>query len=278
MGFADGQYSVPYKHFLGYDQGGKNKLVVNEDQAATVRLIYRLYLAGFSELRICQFLEQKGIAAPGHGTKWHNNVIASITTNEKYKGDALLQKTFTADFLTKTKKLNQGELTMYYVEKGHEPIISDEVYDLAQQERSRRKRLGPRYSSRRIFSSRIVCSCCGGFYGSYYAHATDKYRKLFWRCNHFYDGNAHSPRIADSVIREECRAATYHLIDSHTAVHITCAVLLNDILPEKSVPEWSEIITDQLNQARLENRNQDDLWRVLISRIEVSPDGDITVL
>ena len=275
--FADGRYSVPYKRFLGYDQGGTNKLVVNEEQAKIVRLIYRLYLMGLTEKKICDFLETHRTASPSHGTRWHKHVITSILTNEKYKGDALLQKKFTVDFLSKSIKKNVGELPQYYVEKGHAPIISDEVFDLVQQEYQRRKTLNKQYSCKSILSSRIICRC-GSFYGKKIAHSNDKYRKVFWRCNHFYDTGFHSPRIDDAVIRKECREATYRLIDSHAAVNDTCATLLNDMLPEKSTAEWAKTITDQLNQAKFENRNQEDLWQVLIKRIEVSPDGDITII
>ena len=99
--FSDGRYSVPYKRFMGYDQGGTNQLVINEEQAKVVRLIYRLYLGGLTEQKICKFLESHGISAPSGGINGHKNVICNILKNEKYKGDALLQKCYTSDFLSK---------------------------------------------------------------------------------------------------------------------------------------------------------------------------------
>lgn len=275
--FADGRYSVPYKRFLGYDQGGKNCLVINESQAKTVRLIYRLYLTGLTEKEICKFLENNRIASPSYGTRWHKNVIASILTNEKHKGDALLQKQFTVDFLSKTIKKNLGELPQYYVEKGHAPIISDEVFDLAQQERQRRKSLNGQYSCKSILSSKIICIGCGSFYGKKIAHSNDKYHKVFWRCNHFYDTGFHSPCIDDAVVRDSCREAVSRLLQKHQgAIHI-CASQLNALFPGYSIAEWQKLITNQLDKVNYERYGQEALWRTLIKKIEVSLDGSIKV-
>ena len=108
--------------------------------------------------------------------------------NKKYKGDALLQKSFTVDFLTKKTKPNEGEVPQYYVENSHPAIIKPETFDLVQAEIARRARGKSRYSGVGIFSSRIKCAECGSWYGSKVWHSNDKYRKVVWRCNHKYDG------------------------------------------------------------------------------------------
>lgn len=97
--------------------------VIDEEEAKIVRLIYRLYLDGKSTVAICKEFNEKGISTPSGKGKWSISTVNSILTNEKYKGDALLQKQFTVDFLTKKTKVNEGELPQYYVEGSHPAII-----------------------------------------------------------------------------------------------------------------------------------------------------------
>lgn len=118
--FADGKVSMPYKQFLGYDKGEDGAPVVNEEEAAIVRLIYRLFLQGKTPAGICRYLEGKGIFTPSGKQKWSQTTVNSILSNEKYKGDALLQKKFTVDFLMKKMKVNEGEVPQYYVERSVE--------------------------------------------------------------------------------------------------------------------------------------------------------------
>ncbi|WP_414733917.1 recombinase zinc beta ribbon domain-containing protein [Acetobacterium carbinolicum] len=110
-----------------------------------------------------------------------------ILQNEKYKGDAVLQKTYTVDFLTKKKKSNEGEVPQYYVENSHPAIISPEVYDLVQHELKKRKQEKGYKTSGSPFSGQIVCGECGSFYGSKVWHSTSKYRRVIWQCNHKFD-------------------------------------------------------------------------------------------
>ena len=102
------------------------------------------------------------------------------TVNEKYKGDAMLQKTFTVDFLTKKKKANEGEIPQYYVENSHPAVIEPDIFDMVQFEMKRRKEKGGHHSGASCFSSKIVCGECGNFYGSKVWHSTSKYRRTIW--------------------------------------------------------------------------------------------------
>lgn len=181
--FADGRVSVPYSMFLGYDKGPDGNLVINPEEAKIVVLIYQLFMGGKSTSLIAKHLTEQGIPSPGGKPEWHSTTVRSILTNEKYKGDALLQKTFTVDYLSKKMKTNTGEIPQYYVEGNHEAIISPEEFDLVQAEIERRKKYGKYISTTSIFSSRIICSECGCFYGQKVWHSNDKYRKLVWRCN-----------------------------------------------------------------------------------------------
>ena len=213
--FADGKVSVPYSCFLGYDKGPSGKLVINREEAKTVVLIYQLFLNGKTPEAIAKRLTELGIPTPRKGKKWCSSTITSILTNEKYKGDALLQKTFTVDFLSKQKKTNSGEIPQYYIEGNHEAIISPEEFDLVQAEMARRKKHGRSISTISPFASKIICSDCGCFYGQKVWHSNDKYRRVIWRCNHKFDGEKKcaTPTIDEETIRQNFLTA-YRQLES----------------------------------------------------------------
>lgn len=201
--FQDGKVTVPFKRFLGYDRGEDGNLVVNEEQAKIVRRIYGLFLQGKTPYQIAKQLTEEGVPTPGGKTVWGKAVVQSILTNEKYKGDALLQKVYTTDFLTKKKKKNEGEVPQYYVEGNHEAIIPPAQFDRVQKEMQRRNGDTDRHGCVNIFSSKIRCGDCGSFYGSKVWHSNDQYRRVIWRCNHKYgDGRKCStPHLDEDTIK-----------------------------------------------------------------------------
>ncbi len=204
--FADGKARVPYKHFLGYDRGEDGNLVVNPEQAKIVKLIYKLFLTGLSYNAICHELMKMGIKSPAGKEKWYPNTVQSILTSEKMKGDALLQKNFTVDFLTKKVKKNEGEIPQYYVTGNHEAIIPPATFDLVQAEIERRKndKGEGRYSGVTIFSNRIKCGACGHWYGSKVWHSNDKYRRVVYQCNNKFVGTKKctTPHLTEKEIKE----------------------------------------------------------------------------
>ena len=127
--FADGKVSLPYKQFLGYEKGPDDIPVIVEEEAIIVRRIYSLFMAGKTPYLIAKALTADGIPTPAGKSKWGTTTVASILTNEKYKGAALLQKKFTIDFLDKKMKVNEGEVPQYYIEQSHQPIIDPEEFD-----------------------------------------------------------------------------------------------------------------------------------------------------
>ena len=108
--FSDGKVHLPYKRFLGYEKGEDGRPAVVESEARVVKLIYGLFLEGKTQAGICKYLEELGIPSPGGKAKWSKTTVTSILQNEKYKGDALLQKKFTVDFLEKKMKPSDGEV------------------------------------------------------------------------------------------------------------------------------------------------------------------------
>jgi len=201
--FADGKVMVPFGRFLGYDRGEDGNLVINEEQAKVVRKIYGLFLQGHSPYAIAKRLTAEGIPTPGGKKVWGKAVVQSILTNEKYKGDALLQKVYTVDFLTKKKKVNEGEVPQYYVEGNHPAIIEPAVFDQVQVLMQSRTPGKDRNSSVGIFSGRIKCGDCGSWYGSKVWHSNDKYRRVIWQCNHKFDGGEKctTPHLDEETIK-----------------------------------------------------------------------------
>ena len=181
--FSDGKVNIRYKNFLGYKKGANGKPEIIEEEAKTVRKIYELFIKGRTASWIAKHLTESGIKTPGGKDKWQKSTVDSILTNEKYKGDALLQKTFTVDFLEKKIKKNEGEVPQYYVENSHPAIIDPVEWEQVQAEFARRLTLGRTYSSKSIFSSKLECVDCGSFYGQKVWHSTSKYRKVIWQCN-----------------------------------------------------------------------------------------------
>ena len=130
--FADGKASVSFSRFLGYDRGPNGEFIINEEQAVTVRYIYKRFLEGLSTYQIAKELTKMGVKTAAGKDKWYTSSVLSILKNEKYKGDALLQKSFTKDFLTHKRVDNKGEVPQYYVEGHHEGIVTADQFEQVQ--------------------------------------------------------------------------------------------------------------------------------------------------
>ncbi len=199
--FADGKVCVPFSHFLGYDRGEDGNLVLNTEEAKIVKRIFSMFLQGMTPYGIASKLTAEGIPSPGKKPKWNAGTVKRMLANEKYKGDALLQKSFTTDFLTKKKKLNEGEIPQYYVTGNHEAIIEPEVFDMVQRELARRGKGRNRHSGVHAFSGKIKCGTCGSWFGSKVWHSNDKYRRIIWQCNYKFDGEkCPTPHVGDKTI------------------------------------------------------------------------------
>ena len=218
--FADGKVTVPFNRFLGYDRGPNGELIPNEKEAEIVKRIYRMFLQGMTYNGIAKQLTADGIKTPGGKDKWSISTVRSILSNEKYKGDALLQKSYTVDYLTKKTKINEGEIPQYYVEGDHKAIIPPETFDMVQREMENRGKGKKYHSGIHLFSSKIRCGQCGSFYGSKVWHSNDKYRKVIWRCNHKYDGGkkCSTPALTDDDVKAAFLSAANKLLATKAEV------------------------------------------------------------
>lgn len=226
--FADGKVSMPYKSFLGYRRSEEGEPEIVPEEAEIVLRIYRLFLSGHTPHGIKKILENDGILSPGGKETWTTTTILSILTNEKYKGDALLQKTFCTDFITKKMKVNEGEVPQYYVENSHPAIVTKEMFEEVQQELARRKAEGRYHRGTSCFSGKLVCECCGQLYGSKVWHSTDKYRKVIWRCNLKYKGaeKCATPHITEQELSQRFLDAYNQLLVDRDFIIEDCEAII----------------------------------------------------
>ena len=198
--FSDGKVTMAYKSFLGYRKGSDGKPEIDPEEAKIVKRIYREYANGKSMHAIAKGLTADGIKTPRGKDVWRKSTVESILKNEKYKGDALLQKTFTADYLTKAMKVNEGEVPQYYVTGSHPAIIDPLEWDAVQLEMQRRANSNEFLTG--DFLGRIICADCGSSYGSKVWHSNDKYRKVIWQCNNKFNGEkCRTPHLHEDDIK-----------------------------------------------------------------------------
>jgi DNA invertase Pin-like site-specific DNA recombinase len=202
VSFQEGKVSFAYKSFLGYKKEN-DKLVIDEDGAVIVKMIYRMFLVeGKTPSGIASHLTSLNIKTPmGKSTKWTQNTIDSILRNEKYKGDALLQKKYTINYLNHTLVKNTGQIPQYYVENNHPAIIDSDMWEQVQIELARRDELGAKYSSSDIFTSKLICEDCGGFYGKKKWHSNSKYARFIYQCNNKF--HKHKEKCLTPNLNEE---------------------------------------------------------------------------
>ena len=187
----DGKVTFQYKTLLGYEKGPDGNPVIIPEEAETVRRIFEWYLAGKSVRDIRLALVAGGFRNAVGTTDWTTSNLRSILTNEKYCGDALLQKTFVKDCISKKSIPNTGQLPMYLIENHHEGIVSREKYDAVQAEMARRKAAKSpskrastglsAYTSRYALSDRLVCGECGTLYRRCTWTRPDG-KRVVWRC------------------------------------------------------------------------------------------------
>lgn len=233
--FADGKVNMPFSSFLGYRRGKDGKPEIDPEEAELVRLIYRLFMGGKTITGIATYLTQQGIPTPRKKPRWRDSTVESILTNERYKGDALLQKQFTVDFLNKKMKNNEGEVPQYYVTDSHPAIIDRTEWELVQAEMARLKEKGNHQNSLNVFSSKIYCGECGSYYGSKVWHSTDKYRRVVWRCNGKYERQTRcsTPHLTDDEIKKLFLRAVSKLRDERETLIEDCR-FMREILSDTS--------------------------------------------
>ena len=173
--FEKGKVMVNHNKFMGYTKNSEGELVIVPEEVEVVKLVFRLYLEGLSAEKIARYLGAQGIKTATGLDKWEETVVRRMLSNEKYMGDALLQKTYTVDFLKKKRIKNNGEMPQYYVEDDHEAIIPRVLFLQVQEEIARRgsqvdcmgRRRG--FSANHCFTGLLYCAECG-----------EQFRRIHW--------------------------------------------------------------------------------------------------
>ena len=272
--YQQGKVQVNHNHFLGYTKDENGKLVIDPKQAEVVKRIYREYLEGHSMKKICQHLEADGVLTGAGKTKWYDSTINKILRNEKYMGDALLQKTYTTDFLTKKRVKNTGIVPQYYVEDDHEAIIPKELFMQVQAELVRRRNVhssksGKKrcFSGNNCFSQIVCCGECGELYRRIHWNNRGK-KSIVWRC---------ISRLEPSSADENCtnRTVSEDLLKeiSLKAINRICADSGSFIRQIQENAAKAVMNTDSLSPEGLDKRLE-ELQKELIDKANSKQDYD----
>ena len=217
--YQAGKVQVNHNRFLGYTKDEEGNLIIEPEEAEIIKRIYREYLEGASLKDICDSLMADKILTGAGKEKWIPSTVHKILTNEKYIGDALLQKTVTTDFLEKKRRANNGLAPQYYVEGSHEPIIPKHIFMRVQEELVRRTNLrsGKDGKKKRVYSSKYalssICTCekCGDVFRRIaWNNRGEKY--TVWRCCTRVE---HGPGVCDAptILEEDLQAAVMKAIN-----------------------------------------------------------------
>ena len=268
----NGNVRFSYKTFLGYRKGADGQPEIVPEQADIVRRIYNDFLAGATYLEIAKRLTEEKVPTMGGGNRWFSERIKSILKNEKYKGDALLQKTYITDPISKRVKKNNGELPMYYVENSHPAIIERRIFDKVQEEIARRagkkkvKQTGTktelgRYSGKYALTELLYCGECGTPYRRCTWSRNGK-KKIVWRCVSRLDYGKkyckNSPSVEESRLHNAIAAAITKKANSE---EINIGGIMNHIESFGSQRDTDGIIQRQRRIAEIE-KVIDDLARL----------------
>ena len=268
----NGNVRFSYKTFLGYRKGADGQPEIVPEQADIVRRIYNDFLAGATYLEIAKQLTDENVPTMGGGNRWFSERIKSILKNEKYKGDALLQKTYITDPISKRVKKNNGELPMYYVENSHPAIVERRIFDRVQEEIARRagkkkvKQTGTktelgRYSGKYALTELLYCGECGTPYRRC-TWSRDGKKKIVWRCVSRLDYGKkyckNSPSVEESRLHNAIAAAITKKANSE---EINIGGIVNHIESFGSQRDTDGIIQRQRRIAEIE-KVIDDLARL----------------
>ena len=273
--FKNGKVSFQYKRLLGYEKGEDGEPKIVQEEAEIIKRIFRSYLSGASISKIKKSLEADGVLSPTGKQEWSPGVLQYMLRNERYIGDALLQKSYVVDCLTKETRKNNGEIPQYYVTGNHEPIISRDLFNLVQEEIARRaakrkvatkavKTERGKYSSKYALTELLCCGDCGTQYRRV-TWARNGKKKVVWRCiNRLEYGTKYckeSPTIEESRLHEAIVTSLNRLDENKADVIQTLKAGLQLALGTQD--------DDSFNEAAVQNRIT-ELQSIMMDLVELS--------
>ena len=280
---------VGFQGCLGYDYDVVTKSIsINEEGAKVVQYIFKRYVAGAGSTIIARELNEQGITTI-KGNPWSTSSVMGIINNEKYKGDVLLGKTFTVDPISKRRLDNLGEEDRFYIRNHHEPIVSAEMFEKAQDIRSRRcggknaaipgKR--EKFSRQYAFSCMIECGFCGGHLSRRNWHSTSKYLVTVWQCVKATKNGKkdcpHSKGIAEDVIEKA-------FVESYRVLYADSKDVLEEFihrvektLGESSVEEKIKKLTKSADNIQIKRKKLlDNFLNEIIAR-DIYEETDVSL-
>lgn len=252
--YQQGRVIVNHNWFLGYTKDGRGNLIVDKAQAQVVKRIFQEYLDGYTMNQIAAGLEGDGIPTGANHSHWAVSTIRGILSNEKYVGDALLQKTVTIDILHKKRIKNDGREPQYYIEDNHEAIISREMFAMVQAERRRRVELkanGSLHKGKYALSGICRCESCGAVLKRVTWYKPR--RVVVWRCG---------SRIANGVSACDMKAVPEGKIQQAVAEAIRLQIhdmQTNDVQMHDTQINDTQINDMQINDVQINDMQINDV-------------------
>ena len=270
--FKNGNVPMQYARLLGYRKGHDGNAEIIPEEAEVVKEIYRCYLDGMSMNLIADRLNEKGLTTKGGSSPYRKMVVQRILTNEKYTGDALLQKTYVTDCITKKMRKNNGELPMYLVKNHHEPIISRSDFNRVQEEMARRsakraiadkltKTGQGKYSAKYALTELLICGECGEHYRRV-TWTAKGFKEIKWRCVSRIQYGKKKCHSSPTVDEQALHRAIVSAINEFCEVKDDVAKALRESIIEALDPNQNGSV--QAAQQRIDElaRNMDELIKL----------------
>ena len=275
-----GMAYVPYKVFLGYDKGlEKGEMIINNEQAKIVKKIFAMALMNMSSYAIAKYMEEHHIPFSKDVYKWHASTVKSILRNEKYKGDALRQKTYTIDYLSKTAKKNRGEIAQYYIHNHHPAIIKEDIFDRLQDDLNHQVKDTDYIRSRNyLFSKRIICSCCHGYYGPILWHKGTNSESLVWRCNQKFKRDKSNRCITPSLKESYIKDLIIDDINKMFTNNIKATIFNNLHRYLKNNKKASSYLKSIIDKDNIIQTFNDEMWYILFNNLIIYDKHKITII
>ena len=270
--FKNGNVPIQYAKLLGYKKGENGLPEIIPDEAEIVKEIFHSYLDGMSLRQIADSLNDRAVKTKHKQTTWQPEIVKSILVNEKYTGDALLQKTYITDCITKKTRKNNGELPMYLVKNHHEPIVSRADFNLVQEEMARRsakrviadkltKGKQGRYSAKYALSELLICGECGTHYRRV-TWTAKGFKEIKWRCISRIQYGKKKCHCSPTVDEQALHKAIVSAINEFCEVKDDVAKVLRESITEVLDPNLNGSV--QAAQQRIDElaRNIDELIKL----------------
>lgn len=269
--YQQGKVFVNHNHFLGYTKDAQGNLVIEPEEAKVIKRIFYSYLNGMTMKQIADSLKADGILTGGKTKNWRSSSVAKILKNEKYMGDALLQKTYTVDFLNKKRVKNEGIMPQYYVENDHPAIIPKSVFMQVQQiikqrrngittKNGKHRRLNGKY----CFSQKVFCGKCGDILQRNMWYRPEKV--AVWRCASRIKRSKTGRRcmirnVKEPLLKEATVEAFNQLIEGHELASKQIKANIMKVIKNSKGPTLDQI-DQQLEEVQMKliqaaNQHQD---------------------